>query len=245
MENQTDILVLVVVDNDMYYGIKHGFYDYKGVPSCEVISIDEFKSRDLIAPTPTLCGKDIYMRNPYIKDSFLLITDTDIERKMCENRAYAIREALVMMGAKDIKLEEEVSDNSASQTKAGFDVKAGPIANVEGKVEHSNNISLNIKHVIESHDPYRKAHSADNVQKFLRMNNLFDEGNLIKLAERLERDGKLSGSEKVCVTFCGEIKSALNILCSVNYKVFSSNLDFESQKSSIHTIKKTLEVNFG
>ncbi|MBR3616193.1 MAG: hypothetical protein IKL56_06180 [Bacteroidaceae bacterium] len=242
MDNLTDILV--VVDNDMDYGIKHGFYDYQGVPSCEVISIDEFKSRNLIAPAPTLCGKDIYMRNPYT-GSFLPITDTDIERKMSESKAFAIREALVMMGAKDIELVEDISDNTAQQINTGANVKANPIAQGEGKVEYSNNISLNLKSIIESHDPERKAHSIDKVQDFLKMHSLLDEDNLIMLTERFARDGKLAGTETVCITFCSEIKSALNILCSVNYKVFSSNFDFESQKSNIHTIKKTLTVNFG
>lgn len=242
MENKTE--VLIVVDNDMYNGIERGYYDInKNTPSYEIISVDTFYSRNIIAPSPKLDGKDIYIRNPYSVNNFFSIED-DVENLMIENKAYAIREALVMMGAKDITLVEDISDKSTTQTNISGEFGIQGIAEGDVKTQHSDKISLTLKRTIESRDPNRKAHAADEVQKYLLENNLLNDGNLIKLAQRLERDGKIAGEEDVTVTFCSEIKSALNILCNLNYKLFNSNLDFESKKSNIHTITKRLKAIF-
>ena len=103
---------------------------------------------------------------------------------------------------------------------------------------------MDIKHTVESHDESRLPHSADKVWEYLRTHNLITEDNLVHFAERLERDGFLRGTEEVRITFCSEIKSALNILSSLNYKVFNSKFDIERKKSAIHTVEKILEVHF-
>ena len=239
MENKAD--VLVVLDNDMVYGLRNGFYsDYRDVQDCQVISVDEFHAQKVNAPAPALDGNDVYMRNPYTKDVFVPIMDEDIERKMISNRAYAVREALVMMGAKHISLEENISDIDKSQTSVGVE---GKFAGAKGhvNVDYEKSISLTLKHAIESHDESRQPRPADEVWEYLRTHNLMTEDNLVHFAERLERDGFLGGTEKVRITFCSEIKSALNILSSLNYKVFCSKIDIESKKSNIHTIEKILK----
>ena len=242
MENKAD--VLVVLDNEMVYGLRNGFYpDYRDVQDCQVISIDEFHAQEIKAPSPALDGNDVYMRNPYTKDVFISIIDDDIEKKMISGRAYAVREALVMMGAKSISLEENISDTDSSQASVGV---LGKYAGVKGSVnvDYEKSISLTLKHVIESHDESRQPRPVDEVWEYLRTHNLMIEDNLVHFAERLKRDGYLGGEETVRITFCSEIKSALNILSSLNYKVFSSKIDVESKKASIHTVEKILKVTF-
>ena len=245
MENTPE--VLVVVDNDMAYGIQHGFYE-NAMPAqgCKVMSIDEFNASQLFASSaPTLNGKDIYILNPYVKDTYICIEDANLEKDMIDNRAFAVREALVMMGAKDISLVENISDNSEEQTNVNIDAKVGVFASGNVQVKNAEALSINIKSHIESHDENRQPHTAEKVYEYLRTHGLSSDTNLILLAQRLERDGRLCGTEAVHVTFCSEIKSALNILSSFNYKIFNSELDIERKKSNVHTIEKTLKVNFG
>lgn len=244
MENNFN--VLVVVDNDFAYGVKQGFYsDIKPIPGSKIMSVDEFNENKINAPMPMLNGKDIYIRNPYTRNSFLFIEDENVEIDMIYSRACAIREALIVMGAKDIILKEDISDNSENETNAGS--KAGVKAIASGKVdvEFIKKMSLQIKSAIESHEPNRQPHSPEAVMEFLRTHNLLNDTNLCLLAERFEREGRLAGTEKVQVSFGSEMESALKILSNINYKVFNADLNFESKQKNLHKITKSLDVNFG
>jgi len=61
----------------------------------------------------------------------------------------------------------------------------------------------------------------------------------------LKEDGQLHGTEKYEVTYLSEIKNALNIAANVNYQLFNDTLDFSKEHNHVHTISKTLEINFG
>lgn len=80
---------------------------------------------------------------------------------------------------------------------------------------------------------------------FLKTQNLLNDTNLCLLAERLEREGHLAGIEKLDLLFGSEMESALKILSNINYKVFNADLNFENKQKNLHTIKKSLKVNFG
>lgn len=238
--------VLVVVDNDLAYAIEHGFYsDLKSVPGCKIMSVDEFYKQKINAPMPLLDGKDIYIRNPYTKNSFIPIEAENVEIDMINNRAFAIREALIMMGAKDIILREDISDDSESKTNAGANGGVKGVASGKVDVEILKKISLDIKSVIESHDASRQPKPAEEVKEFLRTHNLSNDTNLCLLAERFEREGRFTGTEKVQVSFGSEMESALRTLSNLNHKVFNADLNFESKQKNLHKITKSLEVNFG
>ena len=242
MDNNAE--VVVVLDNDKAYGIQAGYYkDYKPVRSCEVISENEFYERKLSLISPSLNGTDIYIRDPYT-GKYLSFSDSNLEIKLVESKVYAIREALIMMGAKDILLKEEASSASESETNFGSGVKVGLYGNGDVKVDTNKKFALSIKTKIETHNTECRPKPAKEVKKFLEEHNLLYESNLYQLAGRLERDGHLAGSDDVAITFNSEIDSALNVLCSVNYKVFNSNLDFEAKKSCTHNFEKKIKVNW-
>jgi len=115
-------------------------------------------------------------------------------------------------------------------------------AEINGK--HVNEISIDMKSCIESHDQNRKPKSYQEVVDFMKSHGLASDARLNILCERLKADGKISGVEKYEVTYCSEIVSALNIAASIDYKMFSDNLDFSREHNHVHTISKTLEINF-
>lgn len=243
MVEQADIIA--VVDDDKAYGIRNGYYpNYPNRPNCEILTLDEFRQLGIIAPKPMLDGQDIYIRDPYKPCTYYRIIDENVDKLMVESRSIAVREALVMMGAKDIRLYKDIHDTENSETNAKLG--AGVLwANVEGEFNYQKDISLTITQNIESHDPGRVAESPDAVFTYLREHNLANDANLIALAERLQRKGYLSGTETIEVTFLSELESALSILCKLNVKVFNAQLDFNHQQKSTHSITQKLSVDFG
>lgn len=102
-----------------------------------------------------------------------------------------------------------------------------------------------MKSSIESHDPNRKPKAYQEIVDFMVSHGLSNDSKLLLLAERLKNDGRISGIEKYEVTYCSEIASALKIAASIDYKMFSDNLDFSVEHNHVHIIKKSLEINFG
>lgn len=233
--------IIAVVDNDKANGIRGGMYDN---PTFEVLTLDEFHQRGIMAPEPRLDRTDFYIRDPYKPCTYFRITDENIDKLMVESRSIAIREALVMLGAKDIRLYKDIHDTENSETNAKL--KAGVLlVNGEGEFNYQKDFSLTITQNIESHDPGRVAESPDAVFTYLREHNLANDANLIGLAERLQRKGYLSGTETIEVTFLSELESALSILCKLNVKVFNAQLDFNHKQKSTHSITYKLSVDFG
>ncbi|MGN0223112.1 MAG: hypothetical protein ACI4AM_03690 [Muribaculaceae bacterium] len=233
--------IIAVVDIDKANGIRKGMYD---TPTFEVLTVDEFHQLGIIAPEPRLDRTEFYIRDPYKPSSYFRINDENVDKLMVESRSIAIREALVMLGAKDIRLYKDIHDTENSETNAK--VKAGVLwVNGESEFNYQKDFSLTITQNIESHDPNRVAENPDAVFTYLREHNLANDANLIGLAERLQRKGYLSGTETIEVTFLSELQSALSILCKLNVKVFNAQLDFNHQQKSTHSITYKLSVDFG
>lgn len=238
--------LLIVADEELAYGIDSGYYPcfLQSIKqgNLVILSIEEAPKVNL-SKRPIGDGKDFYIYNPYT-DVYIYMWDPDILNNLVSEQSYVIKEALVRMGAKDIVLKEDTTDSDSShiniQNKASLQ-----LANADITADYSASSSVNIKSSIESHDPTRTPKEYDKVKDFMIRHGLWGDAKLKLLLDRLKDDGQLHGTEKYEVTYLSEIKNALNIAANVNYQLFNDTLDFSKEHNHVHTISKTLEINFG
>lgn len=237
--------LLIVADDDLFYGINHGYYpEMSQQAKTGVIKICPISESSLynLSKKPLGNGKDLYIRSPYT-NTFVSIWESDILDTLIDQKSYAIKEVLVWMGAKHISLAEKTKDSINNKThiedQASFKM-------LKAKVGSNYEItsSVNISSQIESHDPNRQAKSSDDIEKLMKKYGLFGDAKLKMLLDRIENDGQLHGTEKYSVTFCSELKSALDLAVNINFKLFSNELNFSHESTRVHTITKELEIKF-
>lgn len=243
--------LLIIADDDLSYGINQGYYldmtkaiDLGNLTVCPLSNVDNLIEHDIhLSAQPIGDGEDVYFRNPYT-NCYVSMKDSDLLNTFVETKSYAIKEALVLMGAKDIVMKESVHDkdsqNYESNNRMGYNIAK---AEINGKCV--NGISVDMMSTIESHDPNRKPKSYKEIVDFMNSHGLASDSKLRLLCERLKSDGKISGIEKYEISYCSEIAQAINIAAKIDYKLFSANLDFSSEHNHVHIIKKSLEINFG
>lgn len=239
--------VLIFADKDKVYGIEKAYYpDIKRAidSGCLlVLPYEGWRDTELRLKSKPRCnGEDVYIRNPY-SNCFIPVSDAEILDTFISDKSLVIKEALVWMGAKDIVLDESVINLDSQKGDLKVDATVGA-----GKGSLNVNMEklklANIWSLIESHDSDRKPKSIEKVEEFLQEHGLANETKLTLLADRLREEGKLSGQEKYTVTYLNEVQFALNVLAGIDYKVFSSNLDFSRENVHLHSIEKTLKVTF-
>jgi hypothetical protein len=249
---ETKSKLLIIADDDLSYGIEKGYYpDLSNAISLDNISVfslgdvEALGNKDIyLSARPIGDGEDIYVRNPYA-NCYIPIKDTDLLNTFVQDKSHAIKEVLVKMGAKDIVMTESVHDNDSHRYDGNNNMGMKKMAKAEINGRFVNDISIDMKSCIESHDPNRKPKSYEEVIEFMKTHGLASDAKLNILCERLKSDGKISGIEKYEVTYCSEITSALTIAASIDYKMFSDNLNFSREHNHVHTISKILEINFG
>ena len=243
--------LLIIADDDLSYGINQGYYpdmtkaiDLGNLTVCPLSNVDNLIEHDIrLSEKPIGDGEDVYLRNPYA-NYYVSMKDSNILNTFIETQSYAIKEVLVKMGAKDIVLKESVHDKNTSRYEVNNEMGINVVkAKINGN--YLNEITVDMKSSIESHDPNRKPKTYQEIVDFMVSHGLSNDSKLLLLAERLKTDGRISGIEKYEVTYCSEIASALKIAASIDYKMFSDNLDFSVEHNHVHTIKKSLEINFG
>ena len=243
--------LLIIADDDLSYGINQGYYpdmtkaiDLGNLTVCPLSNVDNLIEHDIhLSAQPIGDGEDVYLRNPYA-NYYVSMKDSNILNTFIETKSYAIKEVLVKMGAKDIVLKESVHDKNTSRYEVNNEMGVNVVkAKINGN--YLNEITVDMKSSIESHDPNRKPKPYKEIVDFMESHGLSNESKLSLLAERLKTDGRISGIEKYEVTYCSEIASALKIAASIDYKMFSDNLDFSVEHNNVHEIKKSLEINFG
>ncbi|MCI7249461.1 MAG: hypothetical protein MR548_00005 [Prevotella sp.] len=243
--------LLIIADDDLSYGINQGYYpdmtkaiDLGNLTVCPLSNVDNLIEHDIhLSAQPIGDGEDVYLRNPYA-NYYVSMKDSNILNTFIETKSYAIKEVLVKMGAKDIVLKESVHDKNTSRYEVNNEMGVNVVkAKINGN--YLNEITVDMKSSIESHDPNRKPKPYKEIVDFMESHGLSNESTLSLLAERLKTDGRISGIEKYEVTYCSEIASALKIAASIDYKMFSDNLDFSVEHNNVHIIKKSLEINFG
>lgn len=242
--------VLVIADDDLYYGISKGYYPEmlkaSDNGSLGIIPIEDFKQKEdsiNFKTRPLFDGKDFYVLDPY-SECYISMNDSNILNELFDSHSLVVKEAFVRMGAKSISLHEETEDTDNSHTKAGVNGNF-KLASAKIDIDYTKNVSLNIKSKIESHDPNRKPQSYESVRNYVFSHGLGNDTAIMTLLGRLEHDGRLYGTESYSISYYSELQSALQIASSINYKLFSADLDFSTEHNHIHTIKKTIELDFG
>lgn len=242
--------LLIIADDDLSYGIDKGYYSDLSnaikLNNLAVYPLDKVPSltdKDIRLSEKPIGDGEVYLRNPYA-NNYVSMKNSDILNTFIETKSYAIKEALVKMGAKDIVLKESVHDKNTSRYEVNNEMGINVVkAQINGN--YLSDITVDMKSSIESHDPNRKPKPYQEVVNFMVSHGLSNDSKLLLLAERLKTDGRISGIEKYEVTYCSEIANALKIAASIDYKMFSDNFDFSVEHNHVHIIKKSLEINFG
>lgn len=239
--------ILIIADEDKIYGVEKGYYptlkDSLDNGNLLLVPYGEWRDCSLRLKTSPRCdGTDVYIRNPY-SNCYISSSDNELLDEFCEDKSQVIKEALVRLGAKHIIVKEEVKDEERLNASLDTDAKAGTNRG-SLNTKFSRMSSMDLKTCIESHDPDRKPMSFQKVDEFLRGHGLAHDTKLQLLAERLRDNGHLSGHEKYTVKYLNEVQFALSILAKIDYKVFSSKLDFSLEQIHLHTISKELDITF-
>lgn len=244
--------VLAIVDEDFFYGIENGYYPQLAQDindgRIEIISIEQYNnlrkcSQISILTNPKNQGKDFYIRNPYT-NGYVSVLDDNIVYEFIKDRSLVMKEALVRLGAKEIKLEDNISDKDNLTITGEGKVNNG-IGNGHMEYAYKRAQSLNLHSLIESVDPNRKPKSYSVVQDYIFSHGIDNDSGIMLYLERLKEDGRLFGKEKYEITFCSEIQSAFKILSSIDYKLFNAELDFSIEHNCVHTVTKKLYLDFG
>lgn len=241
--------ILIITDEDSVYQITHDYHPdiTKSIRNGNLMVLgyeDWSKNEQIQLKSKPLCnGKDVYILNPY-SNCYIQASDSEILDLFCEDKSLAVKEALVWMGAKHIIVEDEVSDKDT--IKGGMKIGASTPNGIGGSLNtsFSRETSVNLKNFIESEDYERKPKSFNEVKSFIQSHGLSGDTKLALLCDRLKTDGKLSGKERYTLTYLNEVDFALKVLASINYKVFSSSLDFSLEHNHIHSISKSLLIEF-
>ena len=159
METKSSLLILA--DDDLSYGINQGYYpdmtkaiDLGNLTVYPLSNIDNLKEHDIrLSAQPIGDGEDVYFRNPY-DNCYVSMKDSDLLNIFVETKSYAIKEALVLMGAKDIVMKESVHDKD-SQNYESNNRMGNKIAKAEINGKCVNEVSVDMTSTVESHDPNR------------------------------------------------------------------------------------------
>ena len=248
MESKKLMPKLLYVDQsegDLKNGIKFGYYPELKAPiengSLVVITPKESKKYRLMTP-PVGNGMDFYVSNPS-SQNYLSLWDVETPRILISDKSFAVKEALVWMGAKDIVLVQ----NAVDTDNTNIDLKnqaALELANADIKADYNRSMSFNLKSSIESHDINRRPKPAEKVEEFMRLHGLGNDVSLLMLLSRLKEDGELHGTETYEVVFLNEMQNALNVAANINYKVFNDTLDFSRKRNHVKTITRTIRINY-
>lgn len=250
MKDKPDLLI--IADDDLSYGIEKGYYpnlstqinlgNLRVYPLGDSLSLET--DGVYLATSPNGDGKDFYVRNPYT-NIYVSMLDPDVLNTFGLSKSQKVKEALVKMGAKDIVLEEEINDKDKTSYKSNVKMNAEKIVKAEINGNNKIEFSADLKTTIESHDSNRTPKDYKEVEEYLVTHGLGNDSFLRSLCERLKTDGKISGKEKWVVTYSSEVRKALDIASKIDYKLFSTDLDFSREHNHVQEIRKCLEVDFG
>lgn len=232
-------------------GIELGYYpDYsKQVQNGGLVVITPKEAKKYaLKSQPTGNGNDFYVSNPS-GNNYIPMLSENRDHTLIVDRCFAVKEALVWMGAKDIVLNSEVKDTDSITTKfnANFKKVFAKIGNLGGNanVDVKKNSVENIKSYIESHDPERQPKSAEKVREFMIGHGLANDANLMLLLDRLKEDGALHGTEKYVITYLSEVDSAVSVAANVDCTLFNCNVNFSHLHKHVKSFSKEIEINFG
>ena len=147
---ETKSSLLIIADDDLSYGINQGYYpdmtkaiDLGNLTVYPLSNVVNLKEHDIqLSAQPIGDGEDVYFRNPYA-NCYVSMKDSDLLNTFVETKSYAIKEALVLMGAKDIVMKESVHDKD-SQNYESNNRMGNNIAKAEINGKCVNEVSVDM-----------------------------------------------------------------------------------------------------
>ena len=236
--------LVVVPDEDYEYGIRHSAYpefDEELRSGEVVVASREMATTEYGISSPK--ENKIYVRNVF-DGTYRDITAENTEKCFIEAKAVALREVLVMLGARSAELTHSVEHVQDKDLKFGAKGKKG--SGSAGFNYHQNkHKEINIEAIIKL-EPYpRHAQSAEIVRKYAFEHGLGGESTIIAWINRLERDHKLEGPESIEIKFLEELTAARD--AALNLKLVQCEAGFSIAKldKETHEFTEKIYVDFG
>lgn len=241
--------LLIVVNDTKASGIKKNYYPELTTlikrGALTILSYSEYeecrrtRSGLRLLDKPLFNDEDVYMYNSYSR-SYIKTTNQNLLMSFCVDKNIAVKEALVRMGAKLIKIKEEYSDNNTINISG----------KINGKIINTNTDykKLDVKKfktAIESEDSNRISMKDLNlIRTYLLDHGLGEDTLLNAFCKRLEDGLNLSGTEDFHITYLNEVDSALEILSTIDSRYINASLDFTRNNNYIQQITMELHIEF-
>ncbi|MBR5174803.1 MAG: hypothetical protein IKW89_02605 [Bacteroidales bacterium] len=236
--------LIIIPDEDYEYGINHGAYpefqEELSTGDVIVLSRDKATTEYGIA-TPK--DNKVYVRNVF-NGAYIDISAENTEKSFIEAKAVALREVLVMLGAFSAELEHTIEHKQDKDLKIGAKGKKGP--NKGSLSLHQNkHKEVNLEAIIRLKPFNRSSKSAGDIRQYAFTHGLGGESTILAWIDRLERDGKLEGSEEIEVSFLEELSIARD--AALNLKLVQCEVGFniESLCRETHHFVEKISIDFG
>lgn len=241
---------MVIVDDDFAHGVEHGYYpeldnDIKN-NILRVMTLDEANKSDHFMTPPKQDKPNYYICNPYVEEKkfISLLDEPQIERDFGIAKENALKEALIMLGAKSIKLRKK--DHKASSRETNVNLEGGnKVVSGEADFNYNNNKNQDFELNIEYEDPENKTDGYEKARKYILSHGLGVDPRLSEWLNRLQTRGELKGKEKLEVSFFDEIKKAWDLVLKIDAPTFNAKFGAGSKSASVRELNISLDVDFG
>lgn len=242
--------LVLVADGDLEYGVNHGFYSDFRKDNVSVVSIDAPDSLRQV-PFHSSCPPRVnclYALDVY-SGSYVLIADenqneVDSSDIFADTMAEALRQALLLMGAKEISMGN-MCESFRSSTNDTYVSGGNILVNADVAVNYSSDATARFSQKIIGRFPANRPVSADEVESFINSHRL--RGSMPMLSNFLDlmRRGCLDGvTQEITVDVFKERNTALDIAVGLNIRAlgFSTNFNRKTRQTTHST--KTFCVQF-
>lgn len=242
--------LLLVADGDLEYGVNHGFYSEFRKDNVSVVSID---APDFLRQVPfhSSCPTRVnclYALDVY-SNSYVLIADdnqneVDSSDIFADTQAEALRQALLMMGAKEISMGN-TCDTTRSASNNVHASGGNLIVNADVNVDYSSDASARFSQKVVGRFPANKPVSVDEVERFINQRRLRGSMPMLSCFLDLMRRGCLEGAtQEITVDVFKERNTALDIAVGLNIKVLGFQTNFKRKTRQTDHVTKTFCVKF-
>lgn len=242
--------LILVADGDLEYGVNHGFYSDFRKDNVSVVSID---TPDFLRQVPfhSSCPPRVnclYALDVY-SNSYVLIADenqneVDSSDIFADTMAEALRQALLLMGAKEISMGNmcETFRSSSNDTY----VSGGNIlVNADVNVNYSSDATARFSQMVVGRFPSNRPVSADEVERFIDSRRLIGSIPMLSNLLNLMRRGRLDGAtQEITVDVFKERNTALDIVVGLNIKALGFQTNFNRKTRQTTRYTKTFCVKF-
>lgn len=239
--------LLLVVDDDLKYGVEMGYY-----PSLrkkiEEQDLDVISKNDNNTVEYKINGNlrsgEFYILNPYNNRYTIFDSNDTYAIDLSKAKTAALKQALKMMGAKHVKIEKFVSEEKATEIDSKVKGQKGGV-----EVEtYGNYLKRDATEQIFSieftaNPDEIKPYSAEEVEMYMIEHDLLNEMDLRNHLNDLENN-KLYGRTTINVSFFEEIDRAIEIGVGLDMAMIGGKIDFKKKSEKKHRTSCTLTVEF-